>query len=87
MKKLKTRRISYNRLLFILSTVNPNLKPKIDIGFANYSDSEFELTAVIGISVYIVWEPYAGKSPNDIIKSVKHNLQHIQTYSIHALWE
>lgn len=85
MKKLKIRQISYDRLLFILSTVNPNLKTKIDVGFANYSDSEFELTAVIGISVYIVWEPYAGKSPNDIIKAVKNNLQHIQTYSIHTL--
>lgn len=79
MKKLKSRIISYDRFLFILSTINPNNSPTIDIGI-NYKLNK--IVASIGCSSYT--------SQPDIMHigiadSIKSNMQHISKYSIHNI--
>ena len=80
MRKLKTRAISYDRFLFILSTINPNNSPTIDIGIRNSLVPS--IVATIGVSTYIVNPDIANSS---IAPTIKQNLQHVAKYSIHNI--
>ena len=80
MSKLKTRTISYDRFLFILSTINPNNSPTIDICIRNSLVPS--IVATIGVSTYTVKPNVTNSS---IAFTIKQNLQHITKYSIHKL--
>ena len=80
MQRLKPRTISYDRFLFILSTINPNNSPTIDICIRNSLVPS--IVATIGVSTYIITPNVAGSS---IASTIKQNLQHIPRYSIHNI--
>ena len=80
MQKLKTRTISYDRFLFILSTINPNNSPVIDIGIRDSLVPS--IVATIGVSTYIITPDTANST---IVSTIKQSLQHITKYSIHKL--
>ena len=82
MKKLKPRTISYDRLLFILSTINPNNSPTIDIGISEYQLNLSSIVASIGVSDYVVLHKL---NFNEVLLTIKQNLQHISKYSIHTI--
>ena len=82
MQRLKPRTISYDRFLFILSTINPNNNPIIDIGIAEYQLIPNIIIASIGVSDYIV--PHK-LTFNEVLPTIKQSLQHITKYSIHKL--
>ena len=80
MQKLKPRAISYDRFLFILSTINPNNNPTIDIGIRNSLVPK--IIATIGVSSYTISPNVAGSS---IASTIQQSLQHITKYSIHSI--
>ena len=82
MPKLKPRTISYDRFLFILSTINPNNSPTIDIGILEYQLNLNSIVASIGVSDYVVLHKL---NFNEVLPTIKQNLQHITKYSIHKL--
>ena len=84
MKKLKTRTISYDRFLFILSTINPNILISIDIGVQPKLNPK--IIASIGCSTYVI-RPYSITFTEDhsVVADIKSNLKHITRYSIHNI--
>ena len=80
MQRLKSRTISYDRFLFILSTINPNNSPTIDISIRNSLVPK--IVATIGVSSYTITPNVANSS---IVSTIKQNLKHITKYSIHNI--
>ena len=84
MQKLKPRAISYDRFLFILSTINPSISIDIDIGVQPKPNPK--IVASIGCSTYVI-RPYVilFTENHSVIADVKASLQHISKYSIHNI--